>query len=623
MNGRARGSARAALGIVAVLGAVAFAVTGLVNGIALAPDETDRLRDDAFYEFAWAANLAAGRGPVVSDGVTTSGVQLLWSLLLVPVAWIGGAAALPAVAPWLGCGCHLLAAALLALRGGGGGRSGAAARYVAALLWLGNPLLLRECQNGQETALAALLLVGLWQARRSAALPFAILLLLATSARTDLLAFGLLLLLWRVQNGRESARRAGVTAAAIAGCFVAWNLLLGGGPLPDSGAPMAWLFHANHAATEPAAGETLATAWWYARPVLCGGPWHLAAGALGGVFLGALARPHCPRTLRWVPLAAVALAWGLGASDLLVPLVMAGWLLLWPRPAARRRAPAAWWPLALAAFAMLALHWAVRWYPRDYYAAPLAILPVIVVLRYGRLGWLLPAFLMLQWLTLPTVAPEPLVGQRAMALAGRFLARVVPAGERVGCFNSGLVTFQADVLRGDSPARRGIVNLDGVVHPAALAALQERRLDAALDELEVRFLVDSPRQFALDPALPHANGRWFGAAFDPARDLVELARFVTPGHPDFRCYWRARRGRLPDLPLAPRDLGPVRGGRAVWWPAGADETLEIEQADGRRVLLAAVERTTHVVLFVPAEHHGTGRLFVRGRPDVLLQLPRL
>ena len=83
----------------AVAAALVAAVVGIARGLSLAPDAQDRLRDDAFYEFTWAANVAAGLGPVVSDGVTTSGVQLLWSLCLVPVAWLGGAASLPLVAP--------------------------------------------------------------------------------------------------------------------------------------------------------------------------------------------------------------------------------------------------------------------------------------------------------------------------------------------------------------------------------------------------------------------------------------------------------------------------------------------------------------------------------------------
>ena len=46
----------------ALFAALATAVVGLWFGLTLRPDETNRLRDDAFYEFAWAANVAAGRG---------------------------------------------------------------------------------------------------------------------------------------------------------------------------------------------------------------------------------------------------------------------------------------------------------------------------------------------------------------------------------------------------------------------------------------------------------------------------------------------------------------------------------------------------------------------------------
>ena len=97
------------LSALALCAAVCAAGWGLWQWVLLAPDEVTRLRDDAFYEYAWAANIAGGRGPVVSDGVTTSGVQWLWSLLLVPVAWCFGPACLPVVAPWLGLflhGCH-------------------------------------------------------------------------------------------------------------------------------------------------------------------------------------------------------------------------------------------------------------------------------------------------------------------------------------------------------------------------------------------------------------------------------------------------------------------------------------------------------------------------------------
>ena len=59
----------------AVIAAIGAAVWGLWSWVEMYPLLTTRLRDDAFYEFVWAVNLAQGRGPVVSDGVTTSGVS--------------------------------------------------------------------------------------------------------------------------------------------------------------------------------------------------------------------------------------------------------------------------------------------------------------------------------------------------------------------------------------------------------------------------------------------------------------------------------------------------------------------------------------------------------------------
>src|SRR5690606_2990800 len=110
----------------------------------------------------WAANVASGRGPTVSDGVTTSGVQLLWSTLMVPLAAVFGAKSLPLLAPWLGLLLHVAAAAtwLVVVRPRWLGAS-------LALLWLGHALLLREAQNGQETALACFCALQFWRLRRA------------------------------------------------------------------------------------------------------------------------------------------------------------------------------------------------------------------------------------------------------------------------------------------------------------------------------------------------------------------------------------------------------------------------------------------------------------------------
>jgi hypothetical protein len=74
------------------------------------------------------------------------------------------------------------------------------------------------------------------------------------------------------------------------------------------------------------------------------------------------------------------------------------------------------------------------------------------------------------------------VGQRwqeQMAMAGHYLREVVPRGEPVGCFNSGILAFH-------DPGP--VLNLDGVVNAPAFAALRAGRLDAWLDAGGVRKL---------------------------------------------------------------------------------------------------------------------------------------
>jgi hypothetical protein len=599
---------------------VVAAVVGIGRGLELAPDATNRLRDDAFYEFAWAANLAAGRGPEVSDGVTTSGVQLLWSLLLVPLAFVGGAASLPLLAPWLGFLLHLATAALWWRRA-----TDRFAGACVALCWLGNPLLVRESQNGQETALACLLASALWLWRRAGERTFVLLGVLAVLARSDLLPLVAALSVWR-----HGLRASMLWAPGLAfGVHVAGNLLLGGGWLPDSALPMAWLWHANHAAVDAGGGAFWRQSWWFARPVLLGGPWALASAMGLGFAVFVVVRNWWPTRWRALPALAVGCASAIGVHD----LATAGWtaLLLALLPANRRRPlPRGMVAVLLGLAAIVVLHWAVRWYPRDYYAAPLVVAAAAAMMRHGRVRLLLALWAAAQVADAGRVEPEPLGGQQEMEMAGRFLAEVVPAGERVGCFNSGLVTFFAAVTA-PTAARRAIVNLDGVVDGRSFAALREARMSAWLDQQGIGFVLDNPVQFALDPRLPHACGRWFGPDFDPPRDLVEIARFDVPavdaGRPatdGMRLYWRRGRGPVPTPVADCRDLGAAPdGGRFVLWPAVPGRPLEAEQPDGSRREVAVVDVATTAVVAIARERLGTGRLFVRGGREPVLTLPKL
>jgi len=601
----------------AVVAALVVAADGL-RWLAVPPDATNRLRDDAFYEFAWAANLAAGRGPMVSDGTTTSGVQLLWSLLLVPLALAFGGPALPLVAPWVGTALHAATAVLWA-RACRDRRAG----LVVAACWLGHPLLVRESQNGQETALACLLASGLWFARRSAERSFVVLGVLAVLARSDLLVLVAMLAWWRHRHAPVRALTAPAIAFAV---HAAANLGLGAGIWPDSALPMPWLVHGNHGLAATDADARLHGAWWYLRPALFGGPWALASafGCALAVFL--VVRPFWPARLRALPALAVGGANAFGARD----LAIAGWaaVLFAVLPASRRRGSRSALPALLVGLgAIVVLHWAVRWYPRDYYVAPVAVVAFAALQRVARCRLLLLLFAVSMLADRGRLRPEPLAGQLEMAIAGAALHHVLPPGERVGCFNSGLVTFLADVTA-TSQDRRAVVNLDGVVDGRAFAALRAGRLDAWLDAEGLRFLVDNEVQFARDPKLPHACGHWFGPDFDAARDLVEVARFDVPGVDNgrpggdsMRLYWRRGRGAPPPRLVTARDLGDGPcGTRLVRWPAQAGDVLELAVGAGERRPLLTVDVPTLAFVAIPLPAGTRGRLYVGERPEPLLDL---
>lgn len=597
--------------------AAALAVLALCCGLSWSPDLADRLRDDAYYEFAWAANVAAGNGPTVSDGVTTSGVQLLWTCLLVPLAWWFGAASLPLLAPWLGLGLHLLTALrcrhLVRDRLIG---------WTLSLCWFAQPLLLRECQNGQETALACLCALQLWLLRRAGTVRFASWSLLATFARSDLLAL-VVVLAWR-----RGAAQLLVPAVALL-AFVLVNLALGGGPWPDSALPMAWLWHSNFAATEPTLTEQLQRQWWFLRPVLLGGPWQLV-GSFGAAFVVfSLLPAPWPRALRWLPLLAVGGAALLGAHDLLVPALVCVLLALLPRHSARG-GPRELLLLTLALGAIVVVHWAVRWYPRDYYLAPLVLLPFVAIARAARWRWLLLAFVCGQAVDTLRFVGEPLRGQQEMELAGLHLGAVLPDASRVGCFNSGIVTFLQQTLAAEGQ-QRGVVNLDGVVDRRAFAALQRGELRAWLHEQQIHYLLDNEAQFSVDARVPHASGRWFAPDFDPARELVEVARFDVPdvgapraGADGFRLYQRRDAGAPPPAAGAARWLSvDARGGAVVLVPLRAGSGLQVQAVDGSRRTLATVDVATSLVMRVAPSDRGTGRLFVVGEDLPVLVLPPL
>ena len=593
-----------------LLAALVAALWGMWCWLEVSPDISTRLRDDAFYEFAWAANLAEGRGPMVSDGVTTSGVQWLWSLMLALFAWMWGAAVLPTLAPMVGLAFHFGAAVLIQSL-----VRDRLTKVCLALCWLGHPLLLREAQNGQETALAVFLAAALVVGRKLRERWFLPLAIFAGLARTDLFALVLMLSISRYYRSTTFVAWLRVLPTPLLTFFIpsACNRLVGGAWLPDSAMPMAWLFHTN-------LGEVAGYAtnqWWFARPVLLGAPYATVSAFGFGLVVFQLIRPRWPSSLRLLPAVVVGIAAVLGAQDLAILTWVAALLAAFPATRLRRLRFEMLF-VTIGFVAIVVLHWAIRWYPRDYYLAPLVVVVFFALARWARWRFLLLLFAVMQVQESWRMKPEPLAGQQEMEMAGLYLHQALATSERIGCFNSGLVTWHADIAAGwgfdPGRRRRGVVNLDGVVDARSFAALQAGHLSQWLDSEGVRFLLDIPTQFELDPSIPHACGMHFGDGFYPDNDLVEVARFDVPGvssslpgGDSIRLYWRKGRGEMPVRPVASGEIKKASlawlgsGDRQhVWWGAGAGQQLILQSPDGPRIVLCSTSETTAVLLQLPS-----------------------
>lgn len=583
--------------------AAALAVAGAWCGF---PDLDTHLRDDAFYEFAWAHNLANGHGPSVGAAIDTSGVQPLWSLLLAFVAVFSDR--LPLVAPILGIACHGFAAWMVRIEGRRTWLGNA-----AMLLWLGNPLLLRECQNGQETALACLCGVWLWRTRRSSNARFLLASTVATLARADLYLLALLLAIAR-RSERFGHRLALVGCALLP--WLVFQRVCGGSWMPHSAAPMAWLAHANFDLLAPTMSQWWAQQWWFTRPAMLGAPFWNACVAGFGALVAATAPPARTRFVRFAPLALWGLGACAGASDLgtlgVAAVLFAAAPMHGGARAGERRFLLA---LALALVGIVVVHDALRWHPRDYYFAPLAIGGAVglLALRRRPFAALLVAGAQLAHVAFVPLAPEPLAHQRAMQAMGASLVPLLGDKVRVGCFNSGIVSWE-QLRWGGSGA--SVVNLDGVVNGRAFEALQSVRLSAYLGEQSVRFVCDQPVQWSMDVSQPHACGVWFDAGRDPAPDLFELARCVTPGSTservekeDFVLCWRRGRGESPKLPDRTQWIARTSDGRPVlWFVASRGDGLDLEI--GTRVPWFTADRDANYLLPFPGG--GQGRVYVRG-----------
>jgi len=212
------------------------------------------LYDDSFYAFQIARNIAAGHGPSFDGTTLTNGFQPLYVALLVPLyAVTGGDPVLPIHLALVMLSLLSVATAYLLYR--------ILRRYAGdgvavstALLWVFSPVVIRQTANGLETALATFLLAAsvyyyLSRVRpdagvgRGAFVRLGVLLGLAVLARLDLVLLALAVALDYLLVARGRKERAAVAnvlsgfaaAVLVYSPWFVYGVVAVGHVVPESG----------------------------------------------------------------------------------------------------------------------------------------------------------------------------------------------------------------------------------------------------------------------------------------------------------------------------------------------------------------------------------------------------
>lgn len=473
---------------------VALLLAGLALRLVLALDDRhfNPLIDDSFYALSIARNVATGHG-VTYAGELTNGFQPLFVFLAVPFYWLAGAHDALAIQGVL---------AMLALVGGATGallylllrRLGAGVGALVGLtLWSLSPYFIGQGVNGLETGLTTFFLVAsAWcyagvkddpaaGARRAAGL--GVWLGLGVLARIDLGLWAAAvgadwLLAGRAQSLPRRLRLLAVTtlaAAIVASPWFLFNIIAFGSPLPTSGSgvrfiSLAFGFHAwgRHgeffdAAAIPAAFYRLSL-----------------QSALNDI-LAALVVPLTIVTERGFLVLAAAAAWVLRRE--------------WWQTARRHPALLLFPLLHVAAYTTWIFG---QWFYPRYLITTVCVLTIWMSLlagaaarRWPDLARLLPggcavlalAMALLGWNSLPQLVLRGEGRGGGEHLHGLNLAQdLVPAGARVGGFQSGALEYYGRQWR--------VFNLDGVVNPKALAAMQDDRMATYVRDMQIDWLLD-------------------------------------------------------------------------------------------------------------------------------------
>lgn len=198
--------------------------------------------DDAYISYRYALNLLAGHGLVFNPGERVEGyTNLLYVLLMVPLAWLAGPERLLAASVALNFGFAALAVAQVnrfVSR-----RLGAFPGGLAALVLALCPSLWVAVASGLETPLVLCLQVAIWIAaeevagqggRRRVLLLAGLCALLVLTRADGFLVPGLAAVFLFLRGRRREALAVAAAAAATLGLLVLWRLSYYGWPLPNT-----------------------------------------------------------------------------------------------------------------------------------------------------------------------------------------------------------------------------------------------------------------------------------------------------------------------------------------------------------------------------------------------------
>ena len=439
--------------------------------------------DDTYYTLSIARSLAQGHGPTADGHTLTSGFQPLQAFLLVPVHWVVGS-----LDGFVRADLALLVVAdtvTIAVLGWLAWRiAGRVAGITAAVVWACSPLAIAMALGGLETSLAvcfAAVLVAVWvHAGDRSSTGWWVLAGavagLAVLARVDVLLLVALLGAWQLWRGpRHVLLPAGIAALVVLAPWWIYCTVQFGTPVPTSG-------RAEHALAP-------------LQPFELRGFAQIAGVVAGGPFA----------SWRWLRTTLDERP-GLGLVVfllLVVALALVAWW--WHRSLARPASAVAVLPLYGIGLMVFYVWFGVGWYFTRYMAPVAMVVTLVIGVGVGRLwSWAgrqravalgiagALAVVALVVVGIGTVhnltGDEPQVaafdsytGYRDMALV---VNERVPRGAVLAAWQSGAIGYYA----GEDHT---VVNLDGVVNPAAADATRDGTIPEYVRDRGVQWLADT------------------------------------------------------------------------------------------------------------------------------------